>query len=191
LHRSSTPVVGSLLPANSSHFTLPQKVTAELVSKSPWPEKVSPSVLFHQIERCASEGKVAEAVQLVDDVVAKAPDNLLLLMRKVELLLEDGRDEEALVLNQRLLDRTDLISETRTFLFCNRVLSLAKRGQNQPVHDEVEAFLHSSVSGAEKLLLLDRLACLPIMEGAKAYLGEAEHWVKQALEIQPANLTLK
>jgi tetratricopeptide (TPR) repeat protein len=44
---------------------------------------------------------------------------------------------------------------------------------------------------AEKLLVMDQLACFPIMEGFRGFLDEAEIISAEALDVQPQNLTLK
>lgn len=46
-------------------------------------------------------------------------------------------------------------------------------------------------SKAERLEVMDRLACFPIMDGLRCFLDEADTISKEALALQPQNLTLK
>lgn len=47
------------------------------------------------------------------------------------------------------------------------------------------------LNGAYKLAVLDCFACFPIMEGFKNFLPAADEFTREALDIQPKNLTLK
>ena len=51
--------------------------------------------------------------------------------------------------------------------------------------------LAQAVEGSDKLFVLDYLACLPIIQQVKGFLDAADALSREALELQPQNMTLK
>jgi len=182
-------------PSSTGGFAAREAVTerhfAYLQETSTWPARVSPPVVVQNLRSMLLSGEPGEAEQYVDELLREVPDNSLLLANKVELLMGADRTNEALGLLEKLLARPGLGSETRTILILNQAVALVKCGQDQTARERVEELLASPASTVEKLMVLDQLACLPIMNGLKRYTVEAERWIRRALEMQPANLTLR
>jgi hypothetical protein len=51
--------------------------------------------------------------------------------------------------------------------------------------------IESIAEPAEKVRVMDGLACIPIMEGLRSYLDEADRISREALELEPQSLTLQ
>jgi len=190
MRRPSTPASSSTEGLSGREAAIARHL-AYLQEASPWPPRVSPPVVVQTLRSMVLSDKSREAEQYVDELLRDVPDNGLLLAHKVDLLLAADRTNEALGLLEKLLARPGLGSETRTILILNQAVALVKCGQDQTARERVEELLASPASTVEKLMVLDQLACLPIMNGLKRYTVEAERWIRRALEMQPANLTLR
>lgn len=83
-----------------------------------------------------------------------------------------------------------LTPEAAVWLKMQRVKMMLRLGDVAGASEFARSIVQS-VTGAHKLVVLDGLACLPIMENLKSFLPLADEFSREALEIQPQNLTLK
>ena len=72
-----------------------------------------------------------------------------------------------------------------------RLIAMKLRARDVEAATYLSRTLVQGLNGAERLFVLDYLACLPIMENLKNFLPMADACSREALELQPQNLTVK
>jgi len=146
---------------------------------------------LQRIESAMLSYDLDEAERLLNEQLQKSPKDLFLQIKRWEILLATERLREAAEHLSFIRSSFQLGASARTFLLLEELTTRAKGGDNDKVREGCEEFLRGSASVTEKTLVLDGLACLPILEGLRTYLDEADHWSIKALELSPNDLTLK
>jgi tetratricopeptide (TPR) repeat protein len=126
----------------------------------------------------------------LDDALQKAPRNPFLLCLRLGMWTAARQPKQAIDFIDRNLQHVSDAPAGRFHLIRERIRARVLLGDSKVACQETEAFL-ATAAKEEKIGLLDSLACLPLMEGAKDFLPEALTYAKRALEIDPGDLTLQ
>jgi tetratricopeptide (TPR) repeat protein len=138
----------------------------------------------------ADPARISRAVESLEAMLRIAPENLLLLIVKGDLLLAANRFKEADEHFAATVGKCES-GATRSVLLEKQIGAILRQGDIERARSLTDQYVQSSASQQEKLFLLDSLACLPFMQGLRNCLGVADGWSEQALQIQPQNLSLR
>lgn len=127
---------------------------------------------------------------ILEDALVQWPRSLELKFYLSELLTSEGSAYEAQTLLESLLDES--LGPKSRIMFLERSLKLLiRRGEYATTRQRAEKYLGSAATDADKVTVLDMLACVPLQENLPGYLPEAVRWNEKALRLQPGLLTLR
>ena len=88
----------------------------------------------HLIDLYNANGELEKAQELCDTALAIAPENILFLYAKSNLLLSQGQNDDCIEVTRRIIDLNDSIAEPYYnvgMAYLNKIVSLDKTGKRQ------------------------------------------------------------
>jgi Tfp pilus assembly protein PilF len=86
---------------------------------------------------------------------------------------------------------TWVAEEAAVFARLETIRMIVYQGEVERATTESDRLISEITSLHDKVMALDRLACFAIMDRLRCFMPQAETYSKQALDLQPQNLTLK
>jgi len=99
---------------------------ADVQRNSLWPQGVSPQALVTGFNQLKIENKLSEAELLIDDALQKTPENLTLILLRLDIPAAENRWNEVEAMLGSILTRADLSSATRTVLLAGQIKAILK-----------------------------------------------------------------
>src|SRR5207245_6161417 len=96
---------------------------------------------------------------LLAEALHKAPQNLMLLIHRVDVLALAARWQDVETVLGSILHQTDLNQATRAVLFTGQIEAVLHQEDGERGRKMVEPFLNQQTPLPEKLYLLDHLSC--------------------------------
>jgi tetratricopeptide (TPR) repeat protein len=132
------------------------------------------------------------ADELVDGELRKFPEDVWLRAQQADIRLYQNDFEAALRLYTELQERAAGIgSAFYSNILLSRLICQIQTNDIAGVEVQLDCYLSSGASIAEKINVLDAIASATLMMENPSALNEAERWARKALELAPGVLTIK
>jgi Tfp pilus assembly protein PilF len=186
-----TPIVkGASSPSETRTDNTTRSVSNQVVITDPWYGDPKFVGVLEKVQALMKNQEWATARKMAEAALAQCPNSMLLQLVRAETLRNAGDFREAEEQYAILLRDFDPGIETRAAWTCERLKTVIGQRDYERARALGEEAVREMIGKEHKINLMDRLACLPIMDGTRDYLDEAYKWCEQALELAPENLTL-
>ncbi len=149
---------------------------------------------FSRVVWLSSLGRSAEARTVLEVAATRYPERRGLMAMLAGRMHRQENDpaRAAACFKDALTVGAGLPPTLRPVMLADLAAALAATGQVEPARAECAAALAQTTDPAERVTLLEALACLPILQpDAKALLPDAGKWCREALTLTPGRLALR
>jgi len=188
--RRVLPFRGDGAQSNSVHDSLGRLLWDEAVTEGSM--QLAELAALYQNVSSSSPVALKEGFDAgLDAALQKAPRNPMLLVLRALAWMQTGKYKEAVDFADHALQISGTDTIARFYILAEKIRARVMLNEPEIARRETDEFLSVCSSKEAKVALLDTLACLPLMQGAKEFLPEAVTYAKRALEIDPDDLTLQ